>query len=258
MSLEKVVALCEVRADRARIRSHRICIMTSRPEFSLRRGITPISKSLKAATTRAAFCVIPQFRGNHRSRRFESVIAEATRLFSQGVREINLIGQDTTVYGEDLGIKDGLAGSAGKAGADRNAACRSGSGSSTPIPIKSRRSSSIPSRSMQALAKYIDMPLQHASAPVLKRMKRGANGDIFLKLLERSERSVPGIASTHQLYRRISRRDRTGFRRAVPICRSREIRPDGCFFLFRRGFRARAMNWTAKWTDAPSTAGNAN
>ncbi len=50
-----------------------------------------------------SFCVIPQYRGKFRSRRFESVIAEATRLFAQGVREINLIGQDTTSYGEDLG-----------------------------------------------------------------------------------------------------------------------------------------------------------
>src|SRR3569832_2100453 len=55
------------------------------------------------------FCVIPQYRGNFRSRRFESVISEATRLFQQGVREINLIGQDTTCYGEDLGLQDGLA-----------------------------------------------------------------------------------------------------------------------------------------------------
>src|SRR5260370_61462 len=55
------------------------------------------------------FCAIPQYRGAFRSRRFESVISEATRLFSQGVREINLIGQDTTCYGEDFGLKDGLA-----------------------------------------------------------------------------------------------------------------------------------------------------
>ena len=55
------------------------------------------------------FCVIPQYRGSFRSRRFESVIVEASRLFAQGVREINLIGQDTTAYGDDLGMKDGLA-----------------------------------------------------------------------------------------------------------------------------------------------------
>src|SRR6476469_3217292 len=56
-----------------------------------------------------SFCVIPQYRGANRSRRPESVVTEATRLFAQGVREINLIGQDTTAYGEDLQIKDGLA-----------------------------------------------------------------------------------------------------------------------------------------------------
>ena len=55
------------------------------------------------------FCIIPQLRGQFRSRRFESVIAEAERLAKSGVREITLIGQDTTCYGEDFGLKDGLA-----------------------------------------------------------------------------------------------------------------------------------------------------
>src|SRR5262249_35305239 len=55
------------------------------------------------------FCIIPQLRGKFRSRHFESVIAEPERLGTQGVREITLIGQDTTCYGEDLGLKDGLA-----------------------------------------------------------------------------------------------------------------------------------------------------
>src|SRR3984885_13660618 len=55
------------------------------------------------------FCIIPQLRGKFRSRRFESVVAEAERLAQSGVREITLIGQDTTCYGEDFGLKDGLA-----------------------------------------------------------------------------------------------------------------------------------------------------
>src|SRR6476646_1843166 len=55
------------------------------------------------------FCIIPQLRGKFRSRRFESVIAEAERLATSGVREITLIGQDTTCYGEDFCLKDGLA-----------------------------------------------------------------------------------------------------------------------------------------------------
>src|SRR5215472_11914102 len=56
-----------------------------------------------------SFCIIPQLRGKFRSRRFESVIAKAERLALAGVKEITLIGQDTTCYGEDLGLKDGLA-----------------------------------------------------------------------------------------------------------------------------------------------------
>ncbi len=56
-----------------------------------------------------SFCVIPNLRGKFRSRRFESVVAEAEQLVSQGVREITLVGQDTTCYGEDLELRDGLA-----------------------------------------------------------------------------------------------------------------------------------------------------
>ncbi len=64
------------------------------------------------------FCVIPQLRGKFRSRRFESVVREAENLAAAGVREISLIGQDTTFYGEDLGIRDGLGHAAGAPGAD--------------------------------------------------------------------------------------------------------------------------------------------
>jgi ribosomal protein S12 methylthiotransferase len=139
------------------------------------------------------FCVIPQYRGAFRSRRFESVIAEATRLFQQGVREIDLIGQDTTCYGEDLGLKDGLAHLLARLAQIE-----------TPREKWIRFLYAYPNRVTQrlldtiaahrALAKYIDMPLQHASARVLRRMKRGGSGDIFLKLIERIRRTIPGVA----------------------------------------------------------------
>ncbi len=140
-----------------------------------------------------AFCTIPQYRGAFRSRRFESVVTEATRLFSQGVREINLIGQDTTCYGEDLGLKDGLAQLLARLAQIE-----------TEQEKWIRFLYAYPNRVTQrlldtiaqypALVKYIDMPLQHASAPVLKRMKRGASGDIFLKLLERTRATIPGVS----------------------------------------------------------------
>jgi len=140
-----------------------------------------------------SFCVIPQYRGAFRSRRFESVVAEATRLLAQGVREINLIGQDTTCYGEDFGLKDGLAHLLGRLARIQTAQpkwvrflyCY-------PNKVTQRLLDTIAEH--DALVKYIDMPLQHASGAVLKRMKRGANGDIFLRLLERIRATIPGVA----------------------------------------------------------------
>lgn len=138
------------------------------------------------------FCIIPQFRGNFRSRRFESVVSEAARMFSQGVREINLIGQDTTFYGEDLELKDGLATLLA-----RLATLPEAQDNwirflyAYPNRVTQKLLDTIAAH--DALAKYIDMPLQHASANVLKRMKRGANGDIFLKLLERIRATIPGV-----------------------------------------------------------------
>jgi ribosomal protein S12 methylthiotransferase len=140
-----------------------------------------------------SFCVIPQYRGAFRSRRFESLVVEASRLFESGVREINLIGQDTTSYGEDLGLKDGLAVLLARLAKIE-----------TDAPKWIRFLYAYPNRVTQglldtiaqhdALVKYIDMPLQHASREVLKRMKRGQNGDQFLKLIERVRNTIPGVA----------------------------------------------------------------
>jgi len=139
------------------------------------------------------FCVIPQYRGNFRSRRFESVISEATRLFQQGVREINLIGQDTTCYGEDFGLADGLAlllARLARIETDHQKWIRFLY--AYPNKITQKLLDTIAEQA--DLVKYIDMPLQHASASVLKRMKRGSSGALFLKLLERIRRTIPGVA----------------------------------------------------------------
>jgi len=139
------------------------------------------------------FCVIPQYRGKFRSRRFESVIAEATRLFGQGVREINLIGQDTTCYGEDLGLRDGLAMLLARlAEIETHHETWIRFLYAYPNKVTQKLLDTIARHA--ALVKYIDMPLQHASARVLKRMKRGASGEIFLKLIERIRRTIPGVA----------------------------------------------------------------
>jgi ribosomal protein S12 methylthiotransferase len=137
------------------------------------------------------FCVIPNLRGKFRSRRFGSVVAEAQRLVASGVEELTLIGQDTTCYGEDLGIKDGLAQLL-----------------DTLARIDGLRwlrflyayPNRITGRLLETIAKhdnickYLDVPLQHASPSVLKAMKRGAGAEIFLKTLDKVRAAVPGIA----------------------------------------------------------------
>jgi ribosomal protein S12 methylthiotransferase len=137
------------------------------------------------------FCIIPQLRGKFRSRRFESVVREAENLAKSGAREITLIGQDTTSYGEDLGLRDGLAQLLEKL-------------SHVEDLLWVRFLYAYPNRVTQKLldtiaahpqlAKYMDMPLQHASRNVLARMKRGSNGEAFLKLLERIRTTIPGVS----------------------------------------------------------------
>jgi ribosomal protein S12 methylthiotransferase len=137
------------------------------------------------------FCVIPQLRGKFRSRRFESVVREAENLAAAGVREISLIGQDTTYYGEDLGLRDGLP-----LLLDRLAQiedlhwirflyCY-------PNRITPKLLETIAAH--PRLAKYLDIPLQHASRSVLARMKRGSNADAFLKMLAKIRATIPGVS----------------------------------------------------------------
>jgi ribosomal protein S12 methylthiotransferase len=136
------------------------------------------------------FCIIPQLRGKFRSRRFESVVAEAERLAAGGVREITLIGQDTTCYGEDLGLKDGLPLLLERLARIEDLRW---------VRFLYAYPNKITGRLLQAIAasekvcSYIDVPLQHSSAAVLKRMKRGAGGEIFLKSIEKMRRTVPNL-----------------------------------------------------------------
>jgi ribosomal protein S12 methylthiotransferase len=137
-----------------------------------------------------AFCIIPQLRGKFRSRRFESVVAEAERLAKQGVREITLIGQDTTCYGEDLGLKDGLALLLGRlAQIEELRWVRFLY--AYPNKITGKLLETIAAN--EKICSYIDVPLQHASPSVLKNMKRGAGADIFLKSIEKMRREIPGL-----------------------------------------------------------------
>jgi ribosomal protein S12 methylthiotransferase len=136
------------------------------------------------------FCIIPQLRGQFRSRRFESVIAEAERLAQCGVREITLIGQDTTCYGEDFGLKDGLALLLEKLAAIEDLRW---------VRFLYAYPNKITGKLLEVIGQYekicsyMDVPLQHASASVLKRMKRGGGADVFLQSIAKMRRAIPDL-----------------------------------------------------------------
>ena len=173
-----------------------------------------------------AFCVIPQLRGKFRSRRFESVVREAENFAEEGVREISLIGQDTTFYGEDLGLRDGLA-----TLLDRLAQiedlywirflyCY-------PNRITLRLLETIAAH--PRLAKYLDVPLQHASRSVLARMKRGSHGEAFLKLLELARRTIPGVSIRTSFIVGFPGETETDFRELCGFVRAAEFDWMGAF-----------------------------
>ncbi len=137
-----------------------------------------------------SFCIIPQLRGQFRSRRFESVVAEAERLAQSGVREITLIGQDTTCYGEDFGLKDGLAQLLEKLAEIEDLRW---------IRFLYAYPNKITAKLLETIANhekicsYMDVPLQHASASALKRMKRGGGADVFLRSIAKMRRTIPDV-----------------------------------------------------------------
>jgi ribosomal protein S12 methylthiotransferase len=137
-----------------------------------------------------SFCVIPRMRGKFRSRRFASIVREAENLVRQGVSEITIVGQDTTSFGEDLGLRDGLATLLRELG-------------HIPSLVWLRFLYCYPNRVSDALiaavaetpsvAKYFDIPVQHASGRILRLMKRGSSGMHLLRLLGKLRVAIPHV-----------------------------------------------------------------
>ena len=143
-----------------------------------------------------AFCIIPTLRGSYRSRSEDSIVAEAEALAARGVKELLLISQDTTFYGNDL-VRDG-----GKA--ERGALARllrrlNAVEGLEWIRLLYLYPTTITDDTLDAMAecekvcRYIDLPLQHASADVLRRMRRPGNRRAYDKLLTRIRTRVPGV-----------------------------------------------------------------
>jgi ribosomal protein S12 methylthiotransferase len=138
-----------------------------------------------------SFCAIPSFRGAFRSRTADDIVAEAEALAHRGVREINLIAQDSSHFGRDRNDADGLAGLLTRL--DAVALLRW-------VRVHYLYPNTVTDRLIDTMArcsrvvKYVDMPLQHASADTLKRMRRGGSADSHLELLGRFRRAMPDAA----------------------------------------------------------------
>ena len=161
------------------------------PRFRATESHTAFIKIAEGCDRPCAFCSIPGMRGSFRSRRFGSIIEEARNLAAQGVKELVLIAQDSSRYGEDLGEVDALAALIRALGEIEEIDW---------VRVMYAYPTHISDAFLAAIAetpkavKYLDMPLQHASRNVLKLMKRGGTRESLERLIARVRASVPGIA----------------------------------------------------------------
>jgi ribosomal protein S12 methylthiotransferase len=174
------------------------------PRFRLTPKHTAYIKIAEGCNHPCTFCIIPQIRGRHRSRTVESVVAEARALVKDGVKEINLISQDTTFFGMDTWEER------------PNPRTPVDSSKGTALTTLLRELNAIegdfwirllythPAHWSDELiktiaecpkvARYIDIPLQHISDRMLKIMQRETSGDYIRDLLKRIRAGIPGIA----------------------------------------------------------------
>jgi ribosomal protein S12 methylthiotransferase len=173
-----------------------------------------------------AFCIIPKIRGRFRSRSLPSLVREANQLACQGVKEITLISQDTTSYGLDLGMQEGLA--------TLLEALNKVEGLRWirflyvyPNLISDRLIEVM--KSSDKICRYIDLPLQHVSADILKSMKRGGNRVSLARMIERIRSGIPGVTIRTTMIVGYPGETRENFLELKDFCREMEFDRLGVF-----------------------------
>ena len=173
-----------------------------------------------------AFCVIPKIRGRFRSRNIPSLAKEARRLADAGVKEITLVAQDTTGYGADLGMNDGLA--------DLLEVLDKVKGIEwirflyTYPDVVSDKLIRVINES-EKICRYIDMPLQHASAAVLKSMRRGGSRAQLTRMIERIRRNIPDVTLRTTFIVGFPGETENDFQELLDFCREMEFDRMGVF-----------------------------
>jgi ribosomal protein S12 methylthiotransferase len=160
-----------------------------------RKRVTPghyaYVKIAEGCDYKCAFCIIPKMRGHYRSRPIESIVKEAHQLAAQGVKELLLISQDSTFYGIDRGERGALP---------KLLRALNDVAGIEWVRLLYLYPTTITAEVIDAIAdldkvvKYIDLPLQHASDAVLKRMKRPGTRKSYVRLLENIRARIPNVA----------------------------------------------------------------
>jgi ribosomal protein S12 methylthiotransferase len=174
------------------------------PRFRLTPAHTAYVKIAEGCNHPCSFCVIPRMRGRHRSRTVDSVVREARQLVAEGVKELNLISQDTTYFGMDLWEQK--ASPRQPVDSSRGAALTTLLHELNAIPgdfwirLLYTHPAHWSDELIQAIAacpkvvRYIDMPLQHISDHMLGEMRRETTGQHIRDLIARIRAGIPGIA----------------------------------------------------------------
>lgn len=177
------------------------------PRFRLTPKYMAYLKIAEGCNHTCAFCIIPKIRGQHRSRTQDSIVMEAKGLIAQGVKEINLISQDTTYFGMDkwqgLGNRpnptSGVDSTKGESLASLLRALNELEGDfwirllyTHPAHWSDELIETI--AQCQKVARYVDIPLQHISDHMLKKMNRKTDGKYIRELLERMRQGIPDLA----------------------------------------------------------------
>ncbi len=173
-----------------------------------------------------SFCIIPKIRGRLRSRTIPSLIKEANQLASKGVKELTLISQDTTSFGVDLGLQDGLAHLLQALDKVeglrwiRFLYCYPKLVSDKLIEVVG---------SSEKICSYIDMPLQHSSAGVLKSMRRGGNRKSLTRMIEQIRAKIPGVTFRTTIIVGYPGETEKDFAELMDFCREMEFDRLGVF-----------------------------
>jgi len=187
--LESIIDVCEDRQS-PKVENPYYLYDENSPRLLTTPRYTAYIKIAEGCDRPCSFCIIPKIRGHYRSRPLQSILNEARYLSESGVKEVVLISQETTRYGDDLGMKHGLSDLL------RQLATLDGLQwirflYCFPSQVDDALLTTM--REVPKICKYMDMPLQHANGRILRSMKRGGNAESLKRLVGHIREQVPGV-----------------------------------------------------------------